>query len=229
MIGRECNTEMNSSDRKFDAAIFDLDGTLLNTLDDIADSVNLVLSDMGFPTHDLSAYKRFVGEGVMVLIQRVLPEDKRDEKTIAHAAIHVFKEYQKRWNSKTHPYDGIAELLDGMTGVGMKLAILSNKPDEYMKESVEQFLAGWSFDPILGVGKFPPKPNLDGARFIIEKLGVRTDRIIYVGDSGVDMQTAKDCGFFPVGALWGFRERDELIENGAKELVETPQDILKLL
>jgi len=220
---------MNSSDRKFDAAVFDLDGTLLNTLDDIADSVNLVLSEMGFPTHDLSAYKRFVGEGVMVLIQRVLPEEKRDQETIARAAILVFKEYQKRWNSKTHPYEGIAELLDGMSGLGMKLAILSNKPDEYMKESVESFLNKWVFDPILGVGKFPPKPNLAGARFIVERLGVAVDRVIYIGDSGVDMQTATDCGFFPVGALWGFRERDELIENGAKELVRKPQDILKLL
>jgi phosphoglycolate phosphatase len=229
MIGRECNTEMNDTKRNFDAAIFDLDGTLLNTLDDIADSVNAALATMGFPTHDVSAYKRFVGEGVMLLVQRALPADKRDDETLARTAMLVFNEYKVHWNVKTVPYEGIPELLDKMTSLRMQLAILSNKPDEYTKQSVDQFLPRWNFNPIIGVGKFPPKPNTGGATAIIDKLGVDPARIIYIGDSGVDMKTATDCGFFPVGVLWGFRERDELIEHGAKELIETPQDLFKLL
>ena len=207
---------MNNKKQNFVAAIFDLDGTLLNTLEDIADSVNAALLTMGFPTHDVSAYKRFVGEGVMVLVQRALPEKNRDDETLARTAMLVFNEYKDRWNIKTRPYDGISEMLDKMAALQIKLAVLSNKPDQYTKQSVEQFLAKWTFDPVIGVGKFPPKPSLEGANAIIEKLGVKPERVVYVGDSGVDMKTATDCGFFPVGVLWGFRESDELLEDGAK-------------
>ena len=214
----------------FKAIVFDLDGTLLDTLEDIANSANTVLARHGFPTHNLDDYRNFVGDGVTTLITRVLPGEKRHDDTIAECVRAFREEYSRNWNVKTTPYDGVAEMLDELAARHLKLAVLSNKPDDFTKKCVIELLPDWTFEIVLGLHSgIPPKPDPTGARQIAEHLSVPPSRILYVGDSGVDMKTAIAAGMFPVGVLWGFRSREELQDNGAQALIQRPQDILAVL
>jgi phosphoglycolate phosphatase len=219
------------SDLAFDAVLFDLDGTLLDTLDDIADSVNASLSSMGHPTHEVGAYKLMIGEGVRHLASCALPEPVRDDETaIDELLVRVSDEYAKRWNVKTRPYDGVPEMLDELAGLGMRIAILSNKPHEFTVLNVRDLLPKWSFDAVIGHRDgVPVKPDPSQAIEIAKQLGIEARRFLYLGDSGVDMLTAKAAGMFPVGALWGFREREELLESGAKALISTPMELITIL
>jgi len=212
------------------ALIFDLDGTLLNTLEDLADAVNRVLSRKGFPTHDLDTFRFFVGEGVVVLITRSLPEDKRDDESI-RTCLEAFRDdYGHNWNVKTKPYDGVAEMLDALTDRGLKMAILSNKPDDFTKRCVSELLSSWSFGVVFGQRDgIPPKPDPAGALEVAELLDLAPADFIYLGDSAVDMKTAAAACMFPVGALWGFRPIQELQEGGARVLIEHPMEILDLM
>ncbi len=215
---------------KYKAIIFDLDGTLLNTLEDIGDSMNSVLESRNYPTHDMDKYRYFVGSGVRVLADRVLPEDKRNDDNIDEC-VKEFKEvYSKNWKNKSKPYDGVPETLDRITAIGLKVAILSNKPDEFVKLCVDELLASWNFKKVIGLSdRTPPKPNPKGALEIAESFKIGPAYFIYVGDTSIDMKTANSAGMFPVGALWGFRAKEELLESGAKALLERPLDILNFL
>ena len=212
------------------ALISDLDGTLLDTLQDLADSVNAALGRLGLPGHELEAYKYFVGDGRRMMALRALPEDRRDEATLERLSVLITEEYFFGWTSKTRPYDGIPELLDALTSRGIRMAVLSNKPHEYTYPMVGELLSRWSFEVVAGESlEFPKKPDPTGARRILSLMNIKPDECLYIGDSGVDMQTATAAGLFPVGVLWGFRTAEELLENGAKLLVEKPADILALL
>ena len=212
------------------ALISDLDGTLLDTLQDLADSVNAALGRLGLPGHELEAYKYFVGDGRRMMALRALPEDRRDEATLERLSVLITEEYFFGWTSKTRPYDGIPELLDGLTSRGIRMAVLSNKPHEYTYPMVGDLLSRWSFEVVAGESlEFPKKPDPTGARRILSLMNIKPEECLYIGDSGVDMQTATAAGLFPVGVLWGFRSAEELLENGAKVLVEKPTDILALL
>lgn len=214
----------------FRALISDLDGTLLDTLQDLADSVNAALGRLGLPGHDLEAYKYFVGDGRQMMALRALPENRRDEETLAQLSELITEEFASGWTSKTRPYDGIPELLDALTARGIRLAVLSNKPHEYTFPMVADLLSRWSFEVVAGESpEFPKKPDPTGARRILAHMNIKAEECLYIGDSGVDMQTARAAGLFPIGVLWGFRTADELLENGAKVLVEKPADILALL
>ncbi len=214
----------------FKAAIFDLDGTLLDTLEDIADAANRVLVDKGFPAHNVDAYRYFVGDGIRILMSRVLPEERRDEDTIEECVWSFREVYSDNWNLKTRPYDGIPEMLDALTARGLKLAVLSNKPDDFAKKCVTELFQKWHFEVVLGYhSRIPPKPDPGGALQIAEQMDVPPEHILYLGDTDIDMKTAVTAGMFPVGALWGFRTLEELAKGGAKELIERPQDILGLL
>lgn len=214
----------------YQAVLFDLDGTLLDTLDDISTCANHVLSEKGFPTHAPDAYRQFVGDGADMLIRRVLPEGERDENTI-RLCLDAFVEYYKRGgNTKVRPYDGIPELLDGLTGRGLKLSILSNKPHELTGKAVDGLLSEWEFDLVLGQrDSIPRKPDPAGAFEIANALNVPPSQFLYLGDTAVDMRTAVSAGMFPVGACWGFRDKEELIESGAKALIKRPPEMLDLL
>ncbi len=215
---------------RYKAVLFDLDGTLLNSLDDLANSMNTVLSNMGFATHKTEAYKYFVGNGVEKLALRALPENSRDEDTVLRCVSAMKDEYGRHWADRTRPYPGIPELLTALTEQGVKKAILSNKPHDFTCLLVGRLLSSWNFDSILGAHKdIPKKPAPAGAIQIAEKLAIPVDDFLYVGDSGVDMQTAKLAGMYPVGALWGFRSAPELIENGAAALIKKPVDLLAYL
>jgi phosphoglycolate phosphatase len=215
---------------QFDAALFDLDGTLLDTLEDIADSMNRVLSNNGYPGHDRGDFKLFVGDGVRVLVERVLPREARSVRTIEKLHAEFRAEYAQRWKNKTKPYDGVPEMLDGLVDRGLSLAVLSNKPDEFTKMCVTDLLSQWRFEVVVGLHDgIPAKPDPTGALQVAERLGVAPARILYAGDTSIDMITARESGMCPVGVLWGFRSLEELEASGARVTVARPQDILDLL
>jgi len=215
---------------QFKGIIFDLDGTLLNTLDDIGSCANHVLKKRGFPIHETSEYRYFIGDGALMLMQRALPEKNRNPDMVA-ACVKEFKEiYQKNGDSRTVLYPGIPELLNELTVKKTKKAILSNKPHELTVRSVENLLTKWSFDLVFGQRDHAPrKPDPAGALEIAAHLDILPSEFLYLGDSSVDMKTALSAGMFPVGALWGYREEEELRKNGARMFVNNPHEILELL
>ena len=214
----------------FKAILFDLDGTLLDTLEDLGNAANRVLEKYGFPTHTMADYRYFVGDGVVTLMNRALPEDKRNNDTIQICVKTFREEYGKSWNVKTRPYDGVPEMLDALATHGLKMAVLSNKPDEFTKLCVTEYLPKWAFDIVLGQrNSLPLKPDPSGALEIAKCLDVPSSHFIYLGDTAIDMKTAVAADMFPVGALWGFRTGKELLESGARALIKRPQEILNLL
>jgi phosphoglycolate phosphatase len=215
---------------KFKAAVFDLDGTLLDTLEDIADSMNCVLSRHGHRIHDIEPYKYFVGNGFRNLVIRALPEGMHSDSYIDDCYTEVREEYAKRWNNKTKAYPGISEMLDGLSARGLKLSVLSNKSDNFANLMIKQLLPHWDFYPIYGERPgIPKKPDPAAAVGIAGILDVRPEECLYLGDTGIDMITASSAGMFAVGVLWGFRKADELLANGAKVLVREPIEVLQLI
>jgi len=215
---------------KFEAVIFDLDGTLLDTVDDIGDAANRVLSNRGFPTHPISNYYQFIGEGVKVLFTRALPEEKRNEDFINACLKEFIEDYSCNYNVKSKPFDGIPELLDELGTMDLKLAILSNKPDPLTKNCVTSLLSNWDFKVVFGQrNSIPRKPDPQAALEIAEKLKISPPEFLYLGDTAIDMKTAVSAGMFPVGVAWGFRPVEELEENGALAIIDIPIQLLDLL
>ncbi len=214
----------------YKAILFDLDGTLLNTLQDLAKSMNSGLARLGFPQHEADAYKHFVGEGREVMAERALPAGNRDESTVAKLADLFNEEYGIHWADSTAPYDGIPEMLDAITALGPKMVVLSNKPHGPTLLTVSHLLSRWRFDVVMGARpSVPRKPDPTSAIQIAEEVGVQPEEFLYLGDSDIDMKTAVGAGMYPVGALWGFRTRDELLAGGAKGLVRHPTELLPML
>lgn len=212
---------------RFEAAIFDLDGTLLDSLGDLADSMNAVLRGSGLPEHPRAAYKRFVGEGVQVLAQRALPPGQRDDETVARTVAAMLEEYQHRWDATSAPYPGVPELLDALTARGLQLAMLSNKPEAFTRRIAERFFGRWPFAAVRGARPdVPKKPDPTAARAIATQLDVAPDQILFVGDTAIDMRTATAARMFPVGVLWGFRGVEELRGAGARALIAEPAALL---
>ncbi|MEJ2032965.1 MAG: HAD family hydrolase [Deltaproteobacteria bacterium] len=207
--------------------LFDLDGTLLDTLVDLANSMNAALDRMGFAGHSVKAYRYFVGDGSEILARRVLPPANRDEETVSRCIAEFFAEYSRRWDEHTRPYPGIPELLDGLTGRGIKMVILSNKKDELTKLTVARLLPSWHFDTVAGAKPdVPKKPDPTAALLLAEGLDLHPGEILYLGDTNTDMRTAVSAGMHPVGALWGFRTEEELRTSGARNVIARPQDLL---
>ena len=163
----------------YQAAIFDLDGTLLDTLDDLADSGNAMLAARGFPTHPTDAFRHFVGDGVRVLLERILPEDARDETTIAECTEIYREAYMKRWNAKTKPYDGIPEMLNELVRREIKLGVLSNKPHDFTLLCIKELVGQWPWHTILGMREgVPKKPDPAGGFEVAQQLpGMINDRL----------------------------------------------------
>jgi len=216
---------------KFKAVLFDLDGTLVDTLEDLADSMNSVLGHNRFPVHGLEEYKYFVGAGMEDLVRQAIPESFRhDGEIVAKCLESMREEYGRRWKDKTRPYEGIPELLDALTQRGVKMAILSNKPDDSAKRVAAELLGGWRFEAVLGERpSVPRKPDPTAAIQIAEQLAIPAHEFAYLGDTIIDMQTGNGAGMYAVGVLWGFRKADELLAGGAKALIGKPLDLLELL
>ena len=212
---------------RFEAVIFDLDGTLLDTLADIANSVNGVLVKRGLPQHEIDAYRDFVGEGVIHLITRALPVGERDDATISEVAEEYRRAYSRNWNVSSRPYHGVIGMLQDLAARDVKLSVLSNKPDDFTKQCVAELLPDCTFDVVMGHHSgIPRKPDPAGAIQLAQELGVPPDHMLFVGDSGTDMKTAVGAGIFPLGVLWGFRSQEELQDNGAKLLIKHPNELV---
>ncbi len=211
-----------------DCFIFDLDGTLLNTLHDLADSTNSVLRAFGYPECSEEQILGYVGNGARRLIFQAVPKGTPVED--AEAALALWKEqYPAQGYPRTKPYEGICQMLDELRAAGAKLGVLSNKFDGAAKGNIEQFLPG-KFDVVYGerVG-IPRKPDPAGLLATIEELGSVPERTVYVGDSPVDMQTACNSGVFALGVAWGFNPIESLIQAGADAIADTPICIAEYL
>ncbi len=208
------------------AVIFDLDGTLLDTVNDLADASNRVLQDYGHPIHPVDSYRYFVGDGLMTLMERVTPAEVSGEGLKKY--FDRFKAvYKENWDNKTVPYPGIIKMLEQMEEKKISCSILSNKPHEFTLVCVERFFPGLPFNYILGQREgIPKKPDPAGAVEIAEKLNVAPSECLYVGDTSTDMKTGKGAGMVTMGVLWGFRKKDELVEHGADVLVTAPKEIV---
>ncbi len=215
---------------RYAAVLFDLDGTLLDTIDDLADSMNAVLARSGFPVHAVEAYKIFVGEGLENLVRRALPEEHREGETLREGVRAMRAEYADRWANRTRPYAGVGDLLDSLAARGVRTAVLSNKPDGLTRLCVEKLLPRRRFDAVRGEREgVPRKPDPAGALEIARELGILPSQFLFLGDTATDMKTAVSAGMFPVGAAWGFRTEDELWHNGAKAVIRSPGQLLGLL
>jgi phosphoglycolate phosphatase len=211
------------------AVLFDLDGTLLDTLEDLAASMNAALEHNGFPQHPVVRYKIFVGAGMNELARRALPAGAADE-TVRRLTEDMRAEYSRRWATATRPYPGITGMLDVLSGAGIRFSLLSNKSDDFTAMLCSHFLGAWNFEIIRGaIDSVPKKPDPAAALMIARGMGIDPARFVYLGDSGTDMMTAKAAGMYPAGALWGFRGADELTTAGALTLIERPEEIFPLL
>lgn len=208
------------------AVIFDLDGTLLNTLDDLADSTNYALSRFGYPTRTIDEVRQFVGNGVAKLIERAIPEGKNNpnfEKCLA-----IFKEnYAQNMYNKTAPYNGIIEMLSNLKSKGIKIAVVSNKFDLAVKELCKKYFEGF-IDFAAGENEaqgIKKKPAPDTVISVLNKFNFASEDAVYVGDSDVDIMTAKNSKMPCISVTWGFRDEKFLLENGATILINAPSEI----
>lgn len=210
------------------AVIFDLDGTLLNTLGDLRAATNHALEVRGLPPHSMEEIRQFIGNGIRLLICRAMPEGTPEAEI--DAALDDFKAYYAAHiHDRTVPYDGIPQLLTALKKRGIQVAVLSNKIDSASQQLIEYFFPGKT-DVVFGehVG-VPRKPDPTSCRMVMQQLGVQPEQVLYVGDSGIDMQTAKNAGLYAVGVTWGFRSKEVLLEYGADILVHRPEQILQIL
>jgi|UniRef100_UPI003783C2BD phosphoglycolate phosphatase len=211
------------------AYIFDLDGTLIDSLADIAESINRMLDARGYPRCKQEVFKQMVGDGMEKLVERALPEGARNEELIKVCVEEYRAHYDTLWNAQTQPYPGIVAMLAELKGRGVKLGVISNKAHRFTVPMTEHFFGAGVFDHILGQrNEVPRKPAPDGAHEMAAFLGLRTDEMAYVGDSGIDMQFAKSSGMRAVGVRWGFRSETELIDCGADVLISSPAELFNL-
>lgn len=209
--------------------LFDLDGTLVNSLYDLADSVNYALERFGYPVHETEKYKYFVGDGMPKLIERALPENARNDENIKTVLNCFMAYYREHYLDKTVAYDGIADTVTALLNKGIKAVVISNKADE-MAKIVTTKLFGDMFSAVYGKREgYPAKPDPTLTLEVIGDLGLKPKECAFIGDSGMDMAVAKNAGTLAIGVLWGFRKEDELISNGADFIASTPADIIKII
>lgn len=209
--------------------IFDLDGTLLNTIEDLANACNYALTTLGYKTYDVEKYKTFVGNGRYKLVERMLPEDKRSIENIEKALDLFDSYYENHMIDMTKPYDGIMEMLDCLINRGINIAVVSNKPHEFTTEVVKNYF-GNRFEVVYGHKKnTKEKPDPWAVLEVIDEFKVNKEECLYVGDSEIDINTAKNAGVKSVGVEWGFRGKGELESAGANYIVNKPEQILEIL
>lgn len=206
------------------AVLFDLDGTLTNTLEDIAFAMNRALGLHGLPAHPVDAYRYMVGNGARVLAQRAVGE----RQDLAEQVQRDYQAYYEKHNLlRTRPYEGIPALLSGLQGRGLKLCVFSNKPHADTCHVVAHFFPDVAFAVVRGQQEgVPVKPDPAGALLVARALGIPPEDFLYVGDTDVDMLCARKAGMHPVGAAWGFRGREELCQAGAEKILQSPVELL---
>ena len=211
------------------AVVFDLDGTQLNTIEDLANASKDALERLGCPTHTGEEYKKLVGDGRRTLMLRMLPPQQREDEAVVERATALFDAYyQQHMRDCTAPYPGIQALLRGLKEKGMRLGVVSNKPHEFVTQIVEEYFPG-IFDSVAGQQGTLVKPDPAALKKVIADFGLHPDEVLYVGDSNVDIRTAQNAKTASCGVLWGFRGQEELEEAGAQHLAAVEEDILTLV
>ena len=213
----------------YQAYIFDLDGTLLDTLESLANCYNRTLNKHGYPTHEADAYRYFIGDGAEKCVTRCLPESARKPEIIAELMATQREDYQLTWQESAAPYSGISALLHSLVESRVRIAVLSNKDQSFTESCVKHFLPDYTFDPVVGYSSTTPhKPDPTGAKKIAADWGIAPEHIAFIGDTSMDMETATKSGMNAIGVLWGFRTKQELQDAGAKHIVRGPEEILDL-
>lgn len=213
---------------KIDTVIFDLDGTLLNTLDDLHACFNHAIKEFGYPERTKEEIRNFVGNGVQKALERALPENISQSEL--EKVVDCFKKYySQNMNTYTKPYDGVEEMLKDLQSKGFKLGIVSNKFDDAVKALSKKYF-GSSIAYAVGEGYgIRRKPEADGVNKVLSELKSKKENAIYVGDSEVDIQTAENSNLPCISVLWGFKDKDFLVKNGAKYIAQTPKDIISII
>jgi phosphoglycolate phosphatase len=210
--------------------VFDLDGTLINSLEDLADSANWMLLQHGYPTHPVDAYRYFVGDGVRKLIERILPPEERTDAQIEQCKAEFVAYYKIHMEDKTSVYEGITELLKALKAQGLKIAVATNKVHVAVEPLMAKYFPGIHFDSMIGQREgIPVKPQPQIMYDILKETGCQPSEALHVGDTATDMQLAHSAGVTPVGVLWGYRPLEELQEAGAKFIIEKPEELLGLV
>lgn len=210
--------------------IFDLDGTLLNTIEDLANSVNYALEQHHYPTHPVEAFHFFVGNGVNKMLERALPESERNSDNISMVKVDFIHHYFAHSEEFTKPYAGIPELLKKLSSEGFKLGVASNKVHQATEELIKRFFPEIEFSAVLGQRDgYPIKPDGGILNEIISIADVLKDDVMYVGDSGVDVATAFNAKVQFTGVLWGFRPQEELSQLGASRFARTPEELYQII
>jgi phosphoglycolate phosphatase len=211
------------------AVIFDLDGTLLDTLNDLGESVNRVLAARGLPTHDIDAYRWYIGDGSAVLMARALPPEERLPETIQACLQELLEDYGKNWHTFTHPYEGIPDLLGKLAQRKVHMSVVTNKPHRFAELMTCHYFKMTPFFRIFGLRDgIPKKPDPFQALTAARDMGVLPGNCFFLGDSAIDMETARRAGMIAIGASWGFRPVSELLEAGAVHVIDHPLDLLAL-
>ncbi|WP_394776375.1 HAD family hydrolase [Flavobacterium sp.] len=214
---------------KFKGIIFDLDGTLVNSLEDISDAMNVVLTSLNHPTHTYDTYQYFIGSGLRNLVSKALPASNNSDEQIEICFDCMINEYREICTLKTKPYEGIVELLNNLISKDIKLAVFSNKADELTKKIATEIFPDY-FENAVGLStEALKKPNPFEALQISKSWNLKPEEILFVGDSDIDMQTAKNANMLAVGVTWGYRTEQELIESGAKLVINNPLELIEIL
>lgn len=211
----------------YKAIIFDLDGTLVDSLADLADAANFALSCFGQPTHSTETLKTMIGDGTRTFISRALPQNRQD--LVEQVLVKMREKYIDICLNNTHPYKGIKETLDELKKHGIKMAVITNK-DQKMSEKIISHFFGNYFQIVMGtVDAVPLKPDTKAVLYVLDRFGVKTDSALFVGDSNIDIKTAKAAGITSIGVKWGFRSEQELVEAGANFIINSPNELLNIL
>jgi phosphoglycolate phosphatase len=211
-------------------AIFDLDGTLIDSLGDLADAMNVVLDERGHPVHPLDSYRHFVGDGIEMLVRRALPPEVVDTTDIPEVVDAMRNEYSRRWLATTRPFPGIPNLLARLRSLGIRPGVLSNKPDFATRAIVRELFEDGAFDVIRGAREnVPLKPDPTAAIEVASDLGVEPELSVFIGDTAIDIKTGRDAGMRTVGVTWGFRGAHELLDAGADHVIHAPLELVGLV
>ena len=211
-------------------AIFDLDGTLLNTIADLATATNQALDACGFPTHPIETYPFFVGNGINKLFERALPAEARTEENVLRIRAHFLPYYDEHNADLSRPYPGIPQLLENLQAAGIQVAVASNKYHRATEKLIRHYFPTIRFAAILGQREgVPIKPHPQIVEDILALVPVNKEEVIYIGDSGVDMQTALNAGVESIGVTWGFRPREELLQYSPTHLADTAKEIENII
>ncbi len=211
---------------QYKAAIFDLDGTLVDTLEDLAISVNEMLASYGFPTHTIDEYRYFLGNGSKKLIERTLPKEKAQDEAFVIEAMKRYQAIYEHHRDHTGPFKGIQEVLDKLKAMGIPMGVCTNKHQQAADEIIGGMFPKGTFTTVMGDRPgLPIKPDPTKPLMMAKEYGVKPEEVAYFGDTSVDMDTAVNAGFLPIGVLWGFRPEKELLEHGAKVILARPDEL----